>query len=116
MRTRFFGLLASASIILSTAALAETTPVVLAFFRDLELRVDAALIAANLPSENSQAFQTLSSLHEGASEQALEESVGSSFQPEQTATASLTVKPQQNQSATVAETVESDTASILNRV
>jgi hypothetical protein len=48
MRTRLPGLLISASIILSTAAQAETTPVVPSFFRTIEVRVDTILIAANL--------------------------------------------------------------------
>ena len=48
MRTHLPGLLISASILLSTAAQAETTPVVPSFFRTIEVRVDTVLIAANL--------------------------------------------------------------------
>ena len=107
MRTRLYGLLASASIMLSTAALAGGSPVVLAFFRNFELRVDATLIAANLPSENAQASETVSSLAQGTtdSDQAIKVSNAPSFGSEQAATAVLSIEPQHGHSAMVAENV-----------
>src|SRR5829696_457801 len=48
MRTRLLGLLASTSLMLSTAAYAEPAPVALALFRPVEVRVDAVLLAVNL--------------------------------------------------------------------
>ena|SRR5215207_2293106 len=48
MRTRLLGLLASTSLMLSSAAYAEPDPVALAVFRPVEVRVDAVLLAVNL--------------------------------------------------------------------
>jgi len=48
MRTRLLGLLASTSLMLSSAAYAEPAPVASALFRPVEVRVDAVLLAVNL--------------------------------------------------------------------
>jgi hypothetical protein len=48
MRTRLLGLLASTSLMLSSAAYAEPAPIALALFRPVEVRVDAVLLAVNL--------------------------------------------------------------------
>ena len=48
MRTRLLGLLASTSLMLSSAAYAEPAPVALALFRPVKMGIDAVLLAANL--------------------------------------------------------------------
>ena len=48
MRTRLLGLLASTSLILSTAAYAEPAPVASALFRPVKMEIDAVLLAVNL--------------------------------------------------------------------
>jgi hypothetical protein len=48
MRTRLLGLLASTSLMLSTAAYAEPASVASALFRPVKMGIDAVLLAANL--------------------------------------------------------------------
>src|SRR5215218_2295757 len=48
MRTRLLGLLASTSLMLSSAAYAEPAPVASALFRPVAMGIDAVLLAANL--------------------------------------------------------------------
>ncbi len=48
MRTRLLGLLASTSLLLSSAAYAEPAPVASALFRPVAMEIDAVLLAANL--------------------------------------------------------------------
>ena len=99
MRTRLPGLLISASIILATAAQAETAPVVPSFFRTIEVRVDTILIAANLAVVGPAVAHRIHQSGDNASDQTLEPAAAMSVASAETASAAPGVEHQHSLSA-----------------
>ena len=99
MRTRLPGLLISASIILATAAQAETTPVVPSFFRTIEVRVDTILIAANLAVVGPAVAHRIHQSGDNAYDRTLEPAAAMSVASAETASAAPGVEHQHGLSA-----------------
>src|SRR5215207_7465518 len=105
MRTRLLGLLASTSLMLSSAAYAEPAPVASALFRPVAMEIDAVLLAANLaevdpavvPDTNQCEYDALNGRPEPAAVLSLE--------PAETASAARDVDHQQALSAPNPDTV-----------
>jgi hypothetical protein len=98
MRTRLLGLLASTSLILTSAAYAEPAPVASALFRPVAMGIDAVLLAANLADVDPAVVPDTDQCEYDALNGQPEPAAALSLEPAETASVALDAEHQQKAS------------------